>query len=166
MPQFKDLKGRTWDVSVNISSVKRTRDLTGVDLLDTKSGAVFERLASDPVMLIDVLYAICKPQADAVGVDDIAFGEAMAGDPIDEASRVLIDAIVGFTPNPSVRAALGEVAKKLNEAQGRVTAAATARLSSPEFGKKIDEEIERAIQEVNSLEIYGSTSTRSLESSE
>ena len=65
MKTFTDNKGRTWTLEVTVATVKRVRGLCKVDLnsiveLDKNnkpSAELLERLSSDPVLLVDVLYA-------------------------------------------------------------------------------------------------------------
>jgi peptide subunit release factor RF-3 len=106
---------------VDVGAVKRVRSALGVDLMqvaekkDAEGGrepGVLERLASDPVLLVDVIYVLCRDQANALGVTDEDFGAAMAGDAIEHAVKAMLGAIVDFFPNPRERAAL----KRLLEA--------------------------------------------------
>ena len=106
MKNFTDNKGRTWEIEVTVATVKRVRGLCKVDLnsiveLDRNnkpSAELLERLSSDPVLLVDVLYAVCKSQADKLGVSDVDFGEAMAGDAIEHATTALLEEIIDFFP--------------------------------------------------------------------
>ena len=106
MKTFTDNKGRIWTLEVTVATVKRVRALCRVDLnsiveLDKNnkpSAELLERLSSDPVLLVDVLYAVCKPQADKLGVTDEDFGEAMAGDAIEYATSALLEEIIDFFP--------------------------------------------------------------------
>ena len=106
MKTFTDNKGRTWEIEVTVATVKRVRGLCKVDLnsiveLDRNnrpSAELLERLSSDPVLLVDVLYAVCKSQADKLGVSDMDFGEAMAGDAIEHATTALLEEIIDFFP--------------------------------------------------------------------
>ena len=106
MKSFTDNKGRTWMIEVTVATVKRVRALCKVDLnsiveLDKNSkpsAELLERLSSDPVLLVDVLYAVCKPQADKQNITDEDFGEAMAGDAIEHATTALLEEIVDFFP--------------------------------------------------------------------
>jgi len=106
MKTFTDNKGRTWTLEVTVATVKRVRALCRVDLnsiveLDKNnkpSAELLERLSSDPVLLVDVLYAVCKPQADKLGVSDEDFGEAMAGDAIEHATTALLEEVINFFP--------------------------------------------------------------------
>ena len=106
MKTFTDNKGRTWTLEVTVATVKRVRGLCKVDLnsiveLDKNnkpSAELLERLSSDPVLLVDVLYAVCKPQADKLGITDEDFGEAMAGDAIEHATTSLLEEVIDFFP--------------------------------------------------------------------
>jgi len=111
MHAFKDNQGREWTVEINVAALKRVRGLAGVDLMQVieGSGGLVERLVRDPVLLCDVIYAVCKPQADSRDVSDEAFGEAMAGDAIEHATGALLEELVSFCPSPRDRANLGRV---------------------------------------------------------
>ncbi len=106
MKSFTDNAGRVWTLAVNVAAIKRVRALCDVDLnsiieLDAKnqpSAKLLERLSTDPVLLVDVLYAVCKPECDSRNVTDGEFGAAMAGDAIDHATSALLDEIIDFFP--------------------------------------------------------------------
>ena len=106
MKSFTDNKGRAWEIVVTVATVKRVRALCKVDLnsiveLDKNnkpSAELLERLSSDPVLLVDVLYAVCKPQADKLNITDEDFGEAMAGDAIEHATTALLEEVIDFFP--------------------------------------------------------------------
>lgn len=104
MGVFKDTQGRTWEVKVNIASVKRVREHLDADILNFESA--IQRILSDPVFLVDVLYVVCKPQADSLGVSDVSFGEAFGGDVLACAKKALIEGIRDFFPTPEEREAL------------------------------------------------------------
>ncbi len=109
MKCFTDNQGRTWQVVVNVNTVKRVRGLVDVNLLEIVDGSLIEKLIADPVLLCDVVYAICKPEADQAGVSDEQFGEAMAGDAIEQATKALLEELVSFSPSPLTRANLQKV---------------------------------------------------------
>jgi len=87
MRSFKDNEGRQWSVDINVAAIKRVRGLTGTDLMQVIEGTLIEKLICDPVLLCDVVYAICKPEADTRNVSDEEFGKAMAGDAIEPRPR-------------------------------------------------------------------------------
>src|SRR5690606_18405993 len=98
MKTFNDNAGRTWTVAINVDAIKRVKSLLGVNLLDAVEGKLIEQLVSDPVMLCDVLYVLCKPEADAKQVSDEDFGRSMAGDAIDHGTTCLLEELVDFFP--------------------------------------------------------------------
>ena len=109
MKTFTDNAGRTWTVAINVDAIKRVRGLLSVDLLEILDGQLIERLYRDPVLLCDVVYAVCKPEADARNVTDEDFGRAMAGDAIEHATRALLEELVLFSPSPRDRANLQRI---------------------------------------------------------
>lgn len=113
MRTFKDNQGREWTVEITVAAIKRVRGLAGVDLMEVLEGSngLIEKLVRDPVLLCDVIYAACKPQADERQVSDEAFGASMAGDAIEHATAALLEELVDFCPSPRDRANLGRVLK-------------------------------------------------------
>jgi len=109
MKTFTDNAGRTWTLAINVDVLKRVRGLVDVNLLDIIDGKLIERLYRDPVLLCDVVYAVCKPEADAKSVSDEDFGRAMAGDAIEQATKALLEELVLFSPSPRDRANLQRV---------------------------------------------------------
>jgi hypothetical protein len=140
MPTFTDATGRAWSVIITVATLKRVRALANVDLLDVGGGALLERLAADPVLLADVLYAVVKPEADARQVNDEAFGQALAGDAIDHAATALLEALVAFFPQPR-RRLLAQVLEKLAGWRAQALVAAEQRLADPE----LDAVVQRAL---------------------
>ena len=117
MHTFKDNQGREWTVEITVAAIKRVRGLAGVDLMEVLEGSngLIEKLVRDPVLLCDVIYAACKPQADEREVADEAFGASMAGDAIEHATAALLEELVDFCPSPRDRANLGRVLKATRE---------------------------------------------------
>ena len=113
MKTFFDSTGREWTVEITVAAIKRVRGLAGVDLMEVLEGSngLIERLVRDPVLLCDVIYAACKPQADERQITDEAFGASMAGDAIEHATAALLEELVDFCPSPRDRANLGRVLK-------------------------------------------------------
>jgi len=116
MKTFKDNAGREWQLAINAASLRRVRDLLDVDLLDVADGPLLERLSSDPILLVDVLYVLCQPQCEAQNVTDVQFGEAMAGDAIEQATDALLEEMIGFFPGRR-RAILQKLMTKLKQAE-------------------------------------------------
>lgn len=101
MRVFKDSTGRSWEISMNINTVKRVKGLLGgVDLLkmeETPEGTpLLTSLAVDIELLCDVIFACVKPQADAAGVTDVQFGEALGGEAILHARDAFFKELIDF----------------------------------------------------------------------
>jgi len=141
MKAFKDNASRTWEVEVTTAAVKRVRGLIDVDLVaGTLSGDLLDRLADDPVLLCDLIYALCRPQADREGVSDEDFGRAMAGDAIEQATAALLEELVGFFPSPK-RRILRKALDKLETLQGVALAWADEKLD----GTEMEDELRRRL---------------------
>jgi len=164
MRTFNDNAGRTWSLTLNVWTVKKVRDLLGVDLLDLggeaatrdKPGLLF-RLIADPVLLVDVLYVVCRDQADGAGVTDEQFGRAMGGDAIDAATKAFLEELADFTPSPRDRARARKVIATtwamIDKAQDVLDARAE---------KELPAAVETLLAEMSAL---GSSSTSSPDSS-
>jgi hypothetical protein len=157
MRSFKDNKNHTWTINITVAAIKRVRALCDIDLYslveigeDGKSNtALLEHLSRDPVLLIDAIYAVCKPEADALGISDEEFGEAMAGDAIDEAAAAFLDELVDFFPGMKRRAL-----KKILEASHRFEEAAKQRLTTILDNGQFDRELNCNVERL--LNSYGS----------
>jgi len=73
--------------------------MVDVDLVGATDAQLIQRLAGDPVLLVDVIYALCKPQADERNITDEEFGRAMWGDVIDHATTAMLEALADFFPS-------------------------------------------------------------------
>ena len=142
MKVFKDNAGREWTVEINVAALKRVKSLADVDLLGVLDGTLIERLIRDPVLLCDVVYAVCKPQADEREVSDEDFGRAMAGDAIEHATGALLEELVSFCPSPRDRANLGRVLKATREVMDKARTIVEARLDSGELEKAAEQALQ------------------------
>ena len=108
MHTFTDNAGRTWTITINVAAIKRVRGLLGIDLYKLVDDG-FKPLADligDPVQLADVLFVLCKDEADARQVTDEDFGRALYGDAITLAAEAFVEELVDFFPDARVRASL------------------------------------------------------------
>ena len=137
MKTFTDNAGRTWTVAINVDCIKRVKSLLGVNLLDAIEGKLLEQFVSDPVLLCDCVYAICKPEADAKDVSDEEFGRAMAGDAIDAATTALLEELVDFFPKGK-REVLAKALAKLKHLEHKAIELAGKRLDDPELERRME----------------------------
>lgn len=152
MKTFIDNAERTWSLSVNVAAIKRVRAFCDINLLDIitldsenkPDAGLLERLSSDPVLLVDVLYAVCKPEADARNVSDEAFGQAMSGDSIELATRALLEEIVDFFPQGKRR-----VFQKVLTATRRFEEATAKKLQELMDSGEIDRALDNELRKLN-----------------
>ena len=142
MKTFKDNADRTWTVIVNVDAIKRVRSLLDVDLMEAVEGRLLERLVSDPVLLCDVIYCVCKIDADVKGISDEDFGRAMAGDAIELATTALLEELVDFFPQGK-RELLRKALAKLETLQATAIEVVGKRLDSPELDRHLEAELEK-----------------------
>ena len=145
MKTFKDNAGRTWTVSITVDAIKRVRGLLDVDLLEVVGGKLIDRLITDPVLLCDIVYAVCKPEADAQSVSDEDFGRAMSGDAIEHATTALLEELVSFSPSPRDRANLKQVLDTTRRVMDRARDLVEQRIESGELDRIAEEALNQTV---------------------
>jgi len=136
MKTFTDTQGRTWTVTINVDAVRRVRSLLNVNILDVVEGPLLERLVTDPVLLCDILFALCQPEAQSKNVSDEDFGRALGGDVLDGATTALLEELVDFFPSGK-RGVFRKALEKLKQLEGLAIETATKRLESDELERKM-----------------------------
>ncbi|MDD4890608.1 MAG: hypothetical protein PHU85_11855 [Phycisphaerae bacterium] len=165
MRAFKDSQGREWLLNVNTATVKTVRAARDVDLLDT-TGEVYERLADDPVLLVDVLWLLCQEQAHKVGLSDAQFGEGLVGDAIEEATAALMGAIADFTPSRK-RVVVLKAADLMIRVRQKGTEMALGKIGDPSLEGKLLSMMEQEMDEqIRQLLTRSSSATSAPASSE
>jgi hypothetical protein len=149
MRNFIDSSGRVWVVDINVATVKRVKALAQINLLEVVQGDLIERLSTDPVLLADVLYAVCQPQALREQVSDEAFGQALAGDVIDRATTALLEGLIEFFPEPR-RRLLEKATAKYRQVQTKALELLEANLDNPQLEAKILQQLQEELGELNS----------------
>jgi hypothetical protein len=156
---WTDSDNRSWSCAITVATVKRVQQLAEVNLLEAFDGLLM-KLADDPVSLANVLYAVCKLQADERGVTDEQFGELLGGETIEAATTALVQGIIDFFPNPR-RQVLKQIWAKTQKARQAVTDLAVEKVESPQLdelqtlelqaaGAEFDRLIEKLRQEAQS----------------
>ncbi len=118
---FKDTEGREWVVQIHVAAIKECRGSLGIDLYKLVDDGFkgLSGLLGDPVTLVDVLFVLCRAQAEKRGVTDEDFGRAMSGDVLASAAEAFLSEYTDFFPNPRLRAGLKKVMAKCREVQDR-----------------------------------------------
>jgi hypothetical protein len=134
---WKDANGREWSTAINVTTVKRVQELTGLLLTDAADTDLIERLYGDVVLLCNISWAVCQPVAEARGITSEQFGELLTGDVIDRACESLMEDLVGFFPSRR-----REIVQRIWQAARRLE---TERVKLVE-GKLTTEQIEEMIR--------------------
>lgn len=79
---FADTKDEEWPIAITVADIKRVKaHLPQIDLLRIDEGdpALSRVLRTDPLLLVDVIYLVVKPQAESRSVNDEQFGGRLGG---------------------------------------------------------------------------------------
>lgn len=141
MQTFKDNAGRAWCVTISVDAIKRVRAHLKIDLMALDQG-LFEKLISDPILLCDLVYVLCKPEADAQKITDEDFGRSMGGDAIDGATEAVLKELVGFFPSGR-RELIQHAVEKLRRLETLALDRAHKKLDSKEMEQAMERELSR-----------------------
>ena len=150
MKTFTDNAARAWTIQVNVDALKRVKSLLDVDLMEAVDGKLLQRMLDEPILLCDIIYAMCKPQADAASVTDEDFGRAMAGDAIDNATQALLEELVDFFPQRR-RALLTKVLDKLKKLDSLALATVTDRIEKIDLDKVMSSAVAQLDNDLSAL---------------
>lgn len=132
MKTFRTNDGTEWRVVVNVLTIKRVMDLTGLRLTDLFSTAdKIQEFFANEVRFCEVLYATIKPDADAAGKSIDDFLAVIDGSVFEAAAEALLAEVVDFFPEPRK----GLLKKVLEKYQGAVDRLRTA--GAPVIEKKL-----------------------------
>lgn len=147
MKTFSDRHGREWDLTLDYSTVRRVKRLCDVDLLDALDGKLIPQLATEIPLLVDCVFAICKPQADAREIDDENFGAGLDGTTLEAATHALMEAIADFSVRPDQRQVIRDLVAKIDQTMSVAEKQALARVAevdAAELVKKIEADAQAA----------------------
>jgi hypothetical protein len=125
MAKFKTIDGKEWVIDVTYLTVKRVRDLCGVNLLDicnldkeSLSGWV-----ADDLRVLEVVCAVVRPQLAAIDMSDEDFFALCDGTTLKEAVERLVDQVSDFFQEPR-KGLVKKVIRKLRETEKAMEAQA------------------------------------------
>ena len=119
--------------------MRRVRDQTSYDLAEmfTKDGLL--RLHGDVYLMVDVLWALCEPQAAGRQVDQYDFARRLVGNAIEEAADALLQAGLNFLP-PARRTTTEAMMRKLKT-----------------VGQEIEQQIRREVEKLSPTDVLASS---------
>lgn len=121
MRTFRTTDGTEWKVAVNVGTIKRCHDETGLRLTDLFANeAKIGEFFADDVRFCTVLYAVIKPQADEAGKTLDDFLAVIDGTVIEGAVEALLAEVADFFQEPR-RGLLKKTLAKYQAAHARLT---------------------------------------------
>jgi len=143
MATFKDREKTSWVLDINTTVLKRARS-EGFDIpKGIADGSLLETCIQDEIYLVDLIYILCKPQAESRKITDEQFGELVGTGPvIKEAVTALMEALTDFYQDRAgpVMAAM----EKYQEMESKVLAEANDKIANMDvealvkkFGKSL-----------------------------
>ncbi len=143
--KFIDQDNRPWEIEINVVTVGRIRSGLKINLLEliVPDNGLAERL-SDPCAIVDVLYLLCKEQADAAGVSDIEFGKSMTPDAIEDAWDAVMQGVVNFSPR-GMRSANQKILDKAKAFREKAATQIKSAIDSSDFDAMLDSAMTKAL---------------------
>ena len=98
MASFRDSLDYLWEVEINGGSVKRAKNLLGIDLGRPTAGDPpwLTRFETDIAFKVDLLYVILRPQVVELGWSEEEFAGLLGGEVLREASVAVYQAMTDF----------------------------------------------------------------------
>lgn len=166
MRTFNDKNKKAWTLELTVGSARRVKADTTVDLVNIisldgdgkASMKALEKLIEDPFALVDVIFSLCRPQAEKENITDADFADLLNADAIEAAANALVEEIINFTP-----AAKRKALTKIHEIAQRIAAKNEAMLDQVLGSDQLEKEIEKQLNVsfTNTPESSASTPTHS-----
>jgi len=175
MKVFSDSQATEWQIDLNAATLRRVQALLGLNLTqpheqDASGQTLGERLVRDTMLLVDVLWAVCKPQAEGLGINEEAFASRLGGGALRAAKSALIEDWSDFFQSLG-QTEMAEALNKTLEMQTAIGAAALKQIERvglailAQADQAITAEGDKALAELTRT-LSGESSTNSPGSSE
>ena len=140
MQTFKDNLDRVWTISLNIANVKKIKESLKVNIMEAVEGDLLPRIATDPILLCDMIFVLCKEEADKKNISDIDFGKSMGGDAIEQATDAFLQELITFFPQRR-RRLLKKSLNKMRDLESKILEHVEIKIDSPEIENRVLEEL-------------------------
>lgn len=145
MATFRDSNGKEWVVCLDAPTIRAVRQECKLDLADLE-GKAYGRMVDDPVLLVDVLWIICRRQAQEAGVTDEQFGRALIGDAIERATAAMLESIADFFPRDQRELLLATAAANAKIRHTGISRA-MAKINDPDLESQIVAALEQRMSD-------------------
>jgi hypothetical protein len=138
MATFMDKGNRKWILDLNVTQLKRAK-ASGFDIPEgIANGKLLEQCCADEIYLVDLLYALCKEQADEREMSDEDFGRTVGTGPcIAGAVDALMEALTDFYQNRAepVRKAM----EKYREMETKAMVKCSQKIEEMDIDKMVED---------------------------
>lgn len=147
MATFVDQKNTSWTVEFDGLLIGRIRARWSSIDFGRRPHEALQELSDDPVLLEEVLYAICERDAHAAGVDREEFARRIKGAALDSATESLLEALEDFSPPRLARQV--QALRKMIQATATAQQVGAERLLArvPEIDQCLTASIERDVDQ-------------------
>ena len=149
MQTFKDANGDEWSISLDTSVLRSVKKELSLDLLSLSESA-FQTLATDDVVLVDLVSFLCTDQIRNKKLDETGFAKLLIGDVLDDAMDAVVDELV-FISRRNQKLILAKVRDKVQQASKTMTDKAVELLDSPKMDQMINREMQAMEQALGEL---------------
>lgn len=164
MESFRDAAGKIWEISLTIGKAKRIKARHKFDILADNAAVVSQKLATDPVLRMDVLYVLLEH----TDVEQEEFDDLLCSGAFAEADIAFWKEFENFTTclDPTRAEAIKRLVAKERAAGKQALEAIVEVAESEEMVKLEAEMLEKAKTNAYKEMMSGTTSIESLEESE
>lgn len=120
IPTFADSEGVRWSIDISVDDMKRVQRELSINLAmgvlekdASGQSPLLVQLATDVILLVDVLYVLCKPRCDELGLSSEAFGRRMKPDNLGSLYGAFFGALVRFFQGLNRASAVATIQKTI-----------------------------------------------------
>lgn len=149
MRKFTDSLKRDWTFTVDYQSIKKVRAELGIDLLAVvdESEKLLQRLATDEILIVDVISVLLTEQIQSKGMDERQFAAGMLGEGLQNAVDALIEGIADFS-RPQKGAVIRKAWKVVIETHEAASKRMVEAMDNPALKAKVNREIDSALEKL------------------
>jgi len=145
--QFMDNQDNTWFVRIDVNALRAIRSAHGVDLGKILGDAEQLQILQDDICkLVDIIFDLCKAQAEEMGVTAGDFGAALSGDSLSDAVDAFLEAAIDFLPESKRR-----ILRQIIDANKATQAQAELRIQTAIDRGLLTDGIKEAMTELDNL---------------
>lgn len=147
MSFFTDRLARNWNLpTMSLGECRRIREATGVSLSAPEDVVGLCELFTERERFGELLWFMCKAEAERRGVDQVDFLSGLDADTIEAAWSALVEAFAEFQP-ANGREGVKQAARQYLEAMAASSKAISAEMARPEFVDQLHAKVSAMVRD-------------------